>query len=119
MKALDEVFGLLSRQRRRYVLYYLEEADGPVSVEELAAQVADWEHNGNEAPDDLSEEVTLTLVHHHLPRAAEARFVEYDREAGVVQLTGTPSEFGVVLSVSRAIEQPDEEDGVVRLIDLV
>jgi len=121
MKALDDVFQLLGKERRRYALYYLREAEGPVPVEELAEQVAAWE-NGT-PPEDVTEEafedVSLTLVHRHLPRAAEAKFVEYDHEERVVRLTGSPAEFGVILSVAKAIDQPSEEDPILQLRDLL
>lgn len=119
MKALDDVFGLLERERRRYALYVLEESDGPIAVEELAARIAEWESDGpGGVPDDVFEDVTLTLQHHHLPKAAEAEFIEYDSEENVVRLTGSPAEFGVVLSVARAIEQPGN-DAILNLRDLV
>ena len=120
MKALDEVFGLLDRERRRFALYYLREVDEPVTVEELAEQIAAWETNTAPAdvPDSAFDDVTLTLRHHHLPKAAEVEFVEYDREANVVRLSGTPAEFGVVLSVAKAIERP-ASDSIVGLGELV
>lgn len=120
METLDEVFGLLDRERRRYVLYYLKEAGGPVSVEELAAQIVAWENDSTreEVPDDAFEDVTLTLRHHHLPNASRAEYVEYDPDENVVRLSGTPTEFSIVLSVARAIEQP-AGGGIVSLEDLV
>lgn len=120
MTTLDEVFGLLDQKRRRFVLYYLDEADGPVPLEELAVQVAEWEDDSaGDVPAGAFDDVSLTLQHHHLPRAARAEFIEYDRENGIVRLTGTPPEFSVVLKVARAIQQPSEVDGVGRLLDLV
>ena len=121
MNALDEVFELLDRERRRYALYHLAEAEGPVRVEELAEQVAAWEHGTSTdgVPEEAFEDVTLTLVHQHLPKAARAEFVEYDREENVVRLSGSPAEFDVVLSVAKAIDQPAETNGVVGLTDFI
>lgn len=122
MKSLDHVFQLLNRERRRFALYYLEEAGRPVPVGELAEKVAEWEASrpaeGGHDEHGEFDDVVLSLVHQHLPKAAEAEFVEYDHEEGVVRLTGTPAEFDVVLSVSKAIEQP-ASDGVRRLRDFI
>jgi len=41
----DVVFDILSSSRRRYVLYRLREAEGPVELTELAEQVAAWEND--------------------------------------------------------------------------
>ena len=110
MKALDEVFGLLDRERRRYALYYRQEAGGPVPVNELAEQIAARENEPPTAavPDDAFDDVTLTL-RHHLPKAVRTEYIEYDPEAGVVRLSGTSAEFDVVPSVAKAIEQPANE----------
>lgn len=111
MQALDDVFELLSKERRRYVLYYLEHHDGPVSIAELAGVLEEWEE-GSARPetDDRYEQVVLSLKHHHLPKAAEAKFIEYDPDEDEIQITGAPTEFEVILSVAEAIEQPQEDD---------
>jgi hypothetical protein len=40
----DEIFDILSNGRRRYVLYHLREAEGPVKLEDLAQDLAAWEN---------------------------------------------------------------------------
>lgn len=112
MDTLDDVFELLTRERRRFVLYYLRERDGPVSVKELATTIEAWE-DGSEPPalpDDRYRDILLTLKHEHLPKAAEVEFVQYDPEENVIELSGSPAEFEVVLSVAEAIEQPRSTD---------
>jgi hypothetical protein len=119
MEALDAVFEQLATERRRGALYDPDRRDGPVSVAELAAVIEDWEDDPGdpdaEAADETYERVVLSLEHHHLPKAAEAKFVEYDREAGEVRITGAPTEVEVVLSVASALERPADDDvlGVV------
>lgn len=112
MKALDEVFDLLSRERRRYALYYLERQDGPVPVEDLAATIAEWEAGGeaNGSPGDEYDDVIISLEHNHLPKIEGADFIEYDRAGRQLELSGTASELRVVLSVAKAIEQPEQDD---------
>lgn len=64
MKTLDDVFRLLDRERRRYALYYLQEAGGPVPVEELVAVIAEWESDASADADEYDEfDVALTLEH--------------------------------------------------------
>ncbi|WP_135830293.1 DUF7344 domain-containing protein [Halorussus halobius] len=109
MATLDRVFDLLSAERRRYALYYLEQADGPVPVDELAEQVAEWTTDAATASvsDDEFENVKVELHHRDLPKADEVEYVEYDRESREVEVAGAPPEFDAVLSVARVIERPN------------
>lgn len=111
MKSLDEVFQLLTRKRRRFALYYLEERGEPVTVDELASTIDDWESGSGpgEVPGDRFENVCLELKHEHLPKASEVAFIEYDHREGVVTMSGSPAEFDVILSVTEAIEQPRDD----------
>lgn len=115
MHSLDDVFELFSQERRRLALYYLEERDGPVPVDDLVSTVEEWEEDEAEIPDGKYEDVEFALTHKDLPKAAQAEFVEYDPEDGVIELSGEPPEFSVILSVAEAIEQP-EDDGVSALL---
>lgn len=109
MVSLDRVFDLLSKERRRYALYYLERQDGPVSVDEVAEQVAEWETNGATVsiPEEKFEQIEVELHHNDLPKASEAKYVAYEPEEEVVEVTGTPSEVNAIISVAKAIERPD------------
>lgn len=40
----DELFHLLQNERRRLVLRYLAETDGPVELREMSDQVTAWEY---------------------------------------------------------------------------
>ena len=86
MVSLDRVFDLLSNERRRYALYYLEQHDGPVPIDEVAEQVAEWETDGapSSIPEEKFDRVEVSLYHNVLPKAAEAKYVEYDPEDEVV-----------------------------------
>ena len=109
MVSLDRVFDLLSKERRRYALYYLEQHDGPVPVEEVVEQVADWETNGATVsiPEEKFEQIEVELHHNDFPKASEAKYIEYNREEEVVEVTGTPPEVTAIISVAKAIERPD------------
>jgi hypothetical protein len=74
------VTGVVLNQRRRYTLYYLHESSGPVTLDDLARQVAAWERATT--PDEVSaehaESVRSSLRRTHLPYLAESGFVAYD-----------------------------------------
>lgn len=112
MDSLDPIFQLLTKERRRFALYYLEKQNGSVSVEELADKIQEWENNStsSDLPYDAYEDIILTLKHRDLPKAAEVEFIKYDPEQRVIEVTGSPSEFNVILSVAEAIEQPRKDD---------
>jgi hypothetical protein len=82
--ALDAALDLLSNRRRRYVLYYLREQGGTVSLDELAEQVASWESDEDESPS--VERVLADLHHCQLPRLDEAGAVSFDADDEYVSL---------------------------------
>lgn len=85
----DLIFDVLSSARRRYVLYYLREHEGRAEVTELATQIAAWEYD--RAVDDLTSQqqkrVYVSLYQTHIPKLADIGIVDYDQDAGVVELT--------------------------------
>lgn len=107
MESLSQIFEIFSRERRRYALYALDESDGPVAIEELAERIRRWEDNGGEVAGSAFDDVVLSLAHTHLPKAAQAEYIEYDREDGELRISGEPAEFQIVLTVSEALERPD------------
>lgn len=106
MASLDVVFDLLQPEHRRYALYYLDDHDTPVAVDEVAQAVATMTADADTAPGEQRTEYEIELQHTHLPHAAEAEFVEYDADEGVVRLTDEPPEFEALLTVAKAIERP-------------
>ncbi|MGM0604955.1 MAG: DUF7344 domain-containing protein [Halobacteriota archaeon] len=84
----DTVFDLLSNSRRRFVLHYLKREDGPVSLSDLAAQIASVE---NDIPvEDLTSQqrkrTYVSLYQTHIPKLEDAGAIEYDSESGLVIL---------------------------------
>lgn len=107
MEILDQLFDLLSEKRRRYALYYLDQQDAPITVEELAEQVAEWETNGADSiHGGKFEQIRIDLRHNGLPRASEYKYVQYNQEEKMVELTDTPPEFDAIVSVAKVIERP-------------
>ncbi|MCL7419199.1 MAG: hypothetical protein M8354_15390, partial [Halalkalicoccus sp.] len=83
--------------------------EGRVSIEEVAEQVAQWEDDsaGDPTPEKY-DRVALSLYHTHLPKTADADFIEYDAEEGVITVHGTPTEFDAVLTVAEVFDDKDE-----------
>lgn len=119
MKALDEVFDLLRRERRRYALYYLDQQDGPVTIDELTRKISEWElgSSRNEVPDERFEDVILSLEHSHLPRVDDAEHIEYDRENERLRITDASTEFSVILSITKGLERPSTDVDVLDFDD--
>ncbi|WP_162991605.1 DUF7344 domain-containing protein [Halostella salina] len=57
MESLNTLFDIFSKERRRYALYALDQADGPIGIQELANQVREWEAE--------EEPVASALVNRH------------------------------------------------------
>lgn len=101
--SLNAIFGLLVAEHRRNVLYALRRHAEPVSLGDLADEVA---------PDETTEtDVVAAALHHvHLPKLAEADVVTYDAEAGTVELASLPERLRRYLDLAAA----DERDAPVR-----
>jgi hypothetical protein len=71
---------VLLNRRRRHVLYYVAERSGPVSLEDLALQVAAWERSTT--PEEVTaahaESVSASLRRDHLSYLEARDFVTYD-----------------------------------------
>ncbi|QLG48345.1 DUF7344 domain-containing protein [Natrinema halophilum] len=109
MVTLGTIFDLLQDERRRYALYYLYEQDGPVAVTELVKTVDDWETDQTRNDQhERFDKIAVDLRHTHLPKSAEVEFLQYDQNQGIVQVSGTPTEFDAIITIARLIEQPEK-----------
>lgn len=96
----DSVFELLSSKRRRMVLFYLRQHDGPATVNELARQIAAME-NDVEVDDLTSQQqkrVYVSLYQTHLPKLESMGIIDYDQDEGQVRLTSRATEIDTYLS---------------------
>lgn len=107
MNKLDQIFNLLSKEQRRYVLYYLDQQEEPVSVDEIADQVSEWETDGVTISEEKFKQIELQLLHQDLPRVDEAKYIKYNSEEGIIELTGAPPEFEALISIAEIIERPN------------
>ncbi len=79
--SFDAIFEVLAAERRRHVLYALHRHSGPVSLSDLAEEVASRE--GTDA-----DRVAASLHHVHLPKLVGANVAAYDPEERTVRLHG-------------------------------
>jgi hypothetical protein len=105
----DELFEVLSNQRRRFAIHYLKQRpDERVEMGELSRQVAAWELEVD--PEQLSYEdrktVHTALYQHHAPKLDEAGMVEYDASRGEVGLTETGETMDLYLEAVTGQELP-------------
>lgn len=100
----DQIFEILSNQRRRWVLHFLKQQDGGVTeIRELSTQIAAWE---NEKPPDLitsseRKRIYTSLHQFHLPKMSENKIVKYDQQGGAVELSAQATDLEVYLDVVR------------------
>jgi len=106
-----EIFDVLRNQRRRYVLQYLKQAEGPVELGDLATQVAAWEYDTtiDAVKSEQRKRVYTTLQQTHLDKMAEAGIVEYDSDRGVITSTDQTADLAVYLEIVPGREFPWQE----------
>nr|WP_247730860.1 hypothetical protein [Halovivax limisalsi] len=94
-----DVFDLLSNRRRRYAIHYCKQADGPVTLGELAEQVAAWELEKEIAALTSAERkrVYTALQQTHLPTLERANVIEFEDHS--VELTEEAAELEVYLDI--------------------
>lgn len=97
----DEVFALLSNERRRHVLRFLSENGGEIKLRELAAAIAAEENGVDPAEVTYTQRKRLytSLYQSHLPRMERSGVVEYDRNSGLVTLSASADSFDAYLEV--------------------
>lgn len=106
---LDDAMELLAAHRRRYALYHLQESDEPATIEELTDRIAAREARSGDAT--ASREVAIDLQHKHLPKLASVDVVEYDVEAGTVELADGTDLLWDCLDVAAELERPNRTVG--------
>jgi len=96
----DEVFDLLSSPRRRYVIYYLQQSDGPVELGRLADEVASWENeiSVDELTSQQRKRVYVSLYQTHIPRLEEFGIIDYDIDEGTVTVNDHLDDVSTFLS---------------------
>lgn len=78
--SLSELFEILSHEYRRRVLMAVAQKN-PQDEDDITSESVADEH---EPDGDVLEHVRLQLRHSHLPKLAEAGFVDWDADSGIV-----------------------------------
>lgn len=102
------VFETLAARRRRYVLYYLLEADDAVSLSDLTALIAAVERGRpvGSVSTDRRRRVAVDLECTHLPMLEDRGFVEYDPESTLVTLAAGFERATPYLELASQYERP-------------
>lgn len=95
----DTLFSLLSNPRRRFILQYLSRVEGPVTLQDLATEVAAWENETD--PEDLTDKerkrLYVSLYQTHIPKLDDVGVIEYDQDSGEIQLTDQVGDLSMYL----------------------
>lgn len=104
----DELFELLSNQRRRHVLHALLREGEPIDVWSLAHEIAAWEDGvpAEEITTSDRKRVYTALLQSHLPKLERRGVVEFDREQGTVASLPPIERVEVYVDVVRRRELP-------------
>lgn len=86
--AFDDLFDSLSNRRRRYLLYHALSTDEDVLDLDDAVVAVERYENATTPPDVYldTERIRVALHHAHLPRLDADGYLDYDPDAGTVEL---------------------------------
>ncbi|WP_227377952.1 DUF7344 domain-containing protein [Haladaptatus halobius] len=103
------VFELLAHDRRRYILQYLSQKVGAVSLSELTEQIAIWE---DKPTYDQYERILTGLHHQQLPKLGDAGIIRYDVDAETITLLETVDQLTPYLQLAMPddLAMSDESD---------
>ncbi len=79
----DTVFDLLANPGRRYVLTYVLQSEGYVTISELVDYVT-TETTAKMTDDEFRRKITMELSHTHLPQLEEKGFIRYNMERQLI-----------------------------------
>ncbi|WP_255291477.1 hypothetical protein [Natrinema sp. CBA1119] len=93
----NEIFDLMSSQRRRYVIHYCKRTGEAVTLSDLAEQVAAWEQDKKieELTSDQRKTVYTSLQQTHIPRLERAGVLTESN--GVIELTDEIDKISIYL----------------------
>jgi hypothetical protein len=112
----DEVFHLLKNSRRREVVAYFIEHDGPVDIGTLADWIAarETDASSEDVPNVARQRVYVALYQSHLPKLDDHDVVEYGDDGTVARGPNAPP-LETLLEYERSIDwqRTDDVDGDV------
>ena len=107
----DELFELLSNQRRRHILHALLHEDGPLDIGTLSQEIAAWEDGVayEQVTSKDRKRVYTALQQSHLPKMDKTGVVDFDRDRGTVEPTPALENVEIYMDVVRGREIPWSE----------
>ncbi|MFW5918180.1 MAG: DUF7344 domain-containing protein [Haloferacaceae archaeon] len=78
----DTILDLLANSRRRAILRYVSETDGPEPIEQVVESLT-GPASASKA-DGTRRELAIEARHHHLPKLEETGVIEYDPRRGTI-----------------------------------
>jgi len=105
----DDAFKAVSNSRRRQVLLSLAQADGTLSVSELAREIAALENlvDPSEVTSDQRTTVHVALIQSHLGMLDDIGVIDYDERGKRIEPTGaTTSVAGHIREITSACYEP-------------
>lgn len=79
---LDDTLRVLADERRRDMLYMLEESD---SDSFTYSEVIEAVWNGGDDSEDYSNQLKIEMTHVHLPKMEEKGVLEYDERSEIIR----------------------------------
>ncbi len=100
----SEIFHILQTNRRRDVIAYLLNEDGPVKMRDIAEIIAADEHDTTvgELTSVQRQRVYIPLYQTHLPKLDTKRIIEYDKARGIVRPAERLETFRPYLDVAKS-----------------
>jgi len=91
----DDVFHILQCRRRRLVLKYLQEHDGPADMRDITEAIAAVENDTTVAQlrSQERQRVYIALYQSHLPKMDRDGIINYEQDRGVVERTARTAQF--------------------------
>lgn len=107
----DELFDVLSNQRRRFAVHLLKREGESLEIGDMAEQIAAWE-NGIETAEITGSDrkrVYTALQQSHLPKMDRVGVIEFNKNRGVVEPTVALKDVDLYLDVVEKKEIPWSE----------
>lgn len=115
--SLDTVYHLLQNQRRRQIIRYLVETDGPVTRDEIVGWITKLEADpeGEYISSQARQRVYVALHQTHLPKLDRADILEYGPDRGTVAPRAALEElYGILENTTRASAVEATSDSIAR-----
>lgn len=102
----EQVLGLLGHEHRHAIITYFDrKTTESASFDDLTEYIVSLDPNRGERPAERRKQVTIGLLHNHLPKLADAGVLEYDQRSETVRYWGG-SRLATILEAAHSDEYP-------------